>query len=470
MERRMGKTGAGSLRAALPFMGIALLLIGEWCSDFAITFSAGDNSTVLYYLPRFCAIAAFLLCVLAPRVLRQLAANRTVLIALGAASGIGRALGAFAGLLPMSVGLAYLSAVLHGVGEALLLVLWLAHCCELLPRATRIVFPAAYALVACAYFIFMSINSGIVTMLIIVFPFISGLLLAHSVKQDPSEEAGVVEETGTTAWTFPFLPVVLMVAYKLVFYFSLSLTDGPSLYGPLGIIGISSIALLASLFFFDQYSASLLYRLSLPLMVAGLLLQAWLNTGSVVATLLTNASNIGFELFILITLSEICFKYRIDGIWMFGIMELASSASGVVGWWAGEVFTASYSIGSQTANVVVALIIVGMIGAAVLFFNDRLVSRTFGTEPLSSSNSESGMAVMFYYEDLVWRCTRIARRFGLTHREQEVLELLAQGMSIARIEESLYISNSTVKTHIRHIYEKMAVHSRDEARKIVEEM
>jgi DNA-binding CsgD family transcriptional regulator len=468
MECKMGRIGAGSLRAALPFMGIALLLIGEWCSDFALTFSASDSSTVFYYLPRLCAIAAFLLCALFPRFLRRLAAKQTALIALGVASGIGRALGAFAGLLPMSVGLTYTSAVLHGMGEALLLVLWFAHCCELLPRATRIVFPAAYALVACAYFIFMSLNSVIVTILIVIFPIISGLLLAHSVNQDPSEETDVVEEADSTAWTFPFLPVVLMVAYKLVFYFSLALTDGPSLYGPLGIIIISSIALLANLFFFDQYSASLLYRLSLPLMVAGLLLQAWLNTGSVVATLLTNASNIGFELFILITLSEICFKYRIDGIWMFGIMELASSASGVVGWRAGEVFTASYAIGSQTANVVVALIIVGMIGAAVLFFNDRLVSRTFGTEPLSNSSNESGTAVMFYFEDLVWRCTRIARRFGLTHREQEVLELLAQGMSIARIEESLYVSNSTVKTHIRHIYEKMGVHSRDEARKIVD--
>lgn len=75
---------------------------------------------------------------------------------------------------------------------------------------------------------------------------------------------------------------------------------------------------------------------------------------------------------------------------------------------------------------------------------------------------------MTYYEELVWRCATVSRQYGLSHREEEILELLAQGMSGARIEQELFISKNTVKTHVHHIYEKLGVHSRDEARLIVE--
>lgn len=126
-------------------------------------------------------------------------------------------------------------------------------------------------------------------------PLLSALLLEiwHPARDEQEEP-----DDRPTTWSFPFLPVALLALYKLIFYFSLSLTDGPSLFGPLGIIVISLIALIGTLFFFQSFTPTLLYRLSLPFMVAGLLLLAWLHTGSMAATMLTNASNIGFELFI----------------------------------------------------------------------------------------------------------------------------------------------------------------------------
>lgn len=52
--------------------------------------------------------------------------------------------------------------------------------------------------------------------------------------------------------------------------------------------------------------------------------------------------------------------------------------------------------------------------------------------------------------------------YGLTAREQEVLTLLLDGRSSPRIQAELFISESTVRTHIRHIYAKMNVRSRQE--------
>jgi DNA-binding NarL/FixJ family response regulator len=55
------------------------------------------------------------------------------------------------------------------------------------------------------------------------------------------------------------------------------------------------------------------------------------------------------------------------------------------------------------------------------------------------------------------------RRFGLTEREQEVVELLCQGLSNASIAERLLISEKTVKNHLNHIFAKLRVSNRTEA-------
>jgi DNA-binding NarL/FixJ family response regulator len=51
----------------------------------------------------------------------------------------------------------------------------------------------------------------------------------------------------------------------------------------------------------------------------------------------------------------------------------------------------------------------------------------------------------------------------LTDRELEVLKLVAQGLSNREIAEQLYISENTVKNHVRNILEKLHLHSRMEA-------
>jgi LuxR family transcriptional regulator, maltose regulon positive regulatory protein len=52
---------------------------------------------------------------------------------------------------------------------------------------------------------------------------------------------------------------------------------------------------------------------------------------------------------------------------------------------------------------------------------------------------------------------------SLTPREAEVHELLAQGLTNEEIAASLYISLSTTKVHVKHIYDKLCVRSRLEA-------
>jgi DNA-binding NarL/FixJ family response regulator len=52
---------------------------------------------------------------------------------------------------------------------------------------------------------------------------------------------------------------------------------------------------------------------------------------------------------------------------------------------------------------------------------------------------------------------------ALTGREEEILELLSKGYVPKEIADQLKISVETVRTHLRHIYEKLHVRSRTEA-------
>lgn len=51
----------------------------------------------------------------------------------------------------------------------------------------------------------------------------------------------------------------------------------------------------------------------------------------------------------------------------------------------------------------------------------------------------------------------------LTGREKEILASLVEGLNYNMIGEKLFISLDTVRNHIRHIYEKLHVHSKSQA-------
>lgn len=83
------------------------------------------------------------------------------------------------------------------------------------------------------------------------------------------------------------------------------------------------------------------------------------------------------------------------------------------------------------------------------------------TQVLSSSSDidvgrEAGLAM-----------PRVLRRPEvLSPRERDVYELMTQGRSNKEVARALFISESTAKVHVRHIYEKLGVHTRAELARI----
>ena len=63
---------------------------------------------------------------------------------------------------------------------------------------------------------------------------------------------------------------------------------------------------------------------------------------------------------------------------------------------------------------------------------------------------------------------RLGRTYDLSPREAEVARLLYENRSASYICDTLDLAPSTVKTHVRHIYEKTGVHSRSELQILAE--
>ena len=59
---------------------------------------------------------------------------------------------------------------------------------------------------------------------------------------------------------------------------------------------------------------------------------------------------------------------------------------------------------------------------------------------------------------------------GITKRELEILELMANGMSNREIAEKLFVSENTVKTHSSHLFDKLGAKRRTQAVQIAKEM
>ena len=61
----------------------------------------------------------------------------------------------------------------------------------------------------------------------------------------------------------------------------------------------------------------------------------------------------------------------------------------------------------------------------------------------------------------------VAQQGGLSPREQEIFLLVIEGKDRPSICKELVIANDTVKTHMRHIYAKLDIHSKAEALELV---
>lgn len=133
--------------------------------------------------------------------------------------------------------------------------------------------------------------------------------------------------------------------------------------------------------------------------------------------------------------------------WPFALLLLSTSAGSAV--WLGlfrDMPVEDYFLGAAMLVAGVALV--------VHFF-------LFRTEDVSAVVRDHKIEVASLQRHLEDCYGRLADHYGLTEREKDLLLLWVQGYSAKGIADKLSISQNTVRSHIRHIYSKTKVDSRD---------
>lgn len=98
-------------------------------------------------------------------------------------------------------------------------------------------------------------------------------------------------------------------------------------------------------------------------------------------------------------------------------------------------------------------------GSSGVAAGERLFEDGGTTEAATLPNGDCAAGVGAHGED---SATVFARAVGLTAREAEILGLLVRGRTLPYIANELFVTTGTVKTHVRHIYEKSLVNNRQE--------
>lgn len=236
---------------------------------------------------------------------------------------------------------------------------------------------------------------------------------------------------------------------------------------------ISSALLLLTLLFSPRLDVAFTYQPVLPVVVLGCFCSLFLEKGSAVACTVVL---VGYQLFGLINwtlLANFSFNLDLPSIRVFGLGRAALSG-GIL---AGHVMLgclnhlASFDFANRTA------LLLGVIFAASIacsfIFTPRTLAQTLRRQWLRlppRNSTPSGDETDESELTLDKKIAAIAEDYEITGRMLEVFELIAHGRTGTRIEQELYMSKGTVKTHTRRIYRKLDVHSKQEMLDLIEEV
>lgn len=463
------------------YVGMGLFLAWTVGNSFVLNFaetSAIENARSVDLL---CGMAANILAlfVIACRSdeIGSLLARRPLPLAAAVCASLGSGLIVLAGVLPTGpLAMVAAGSCLKGVGSALLFMLWSELFSRLPIKQTSVGYSAAYLVSVVAEAGMRVADAPVALALECFLPLASVLLMAVPLAGDGHGGTGAREPQ--RVWAFPYQPLVLTMAYTFAaFFFHSAIADGAAGSSWIGGGVVAALCLGASLLFMRWFDASKLQNLALPLMIAGILLWVLLgNAANGAVMMLTDAGNIAFRIFILVMICNICYRYQVPALWLFAIVRIAMLVAEAAGVGAGLALTAQRSVVGDTAveafafSLVLVLATVSTLatgtGRSLADTSWHIVPR----EDRQTSRVNQLASVMGSYEMLVLRCAKVARLYGLTHREEEVLCCLTQGMTKTQVQDDLCISEGTARTHIQHVYKKLGVHSREDMAAVVEKM
>ena len=236
----------------------------------------------------------------------------------------------------------------------------------------------------------------------------------------------------------------------------------------------AAAAILALCSLFAVEKTHVVYRIGMAVMIAGFMIMPFTmseDASTIPASLIIVAGYTAFDVMSWTILCETAFFRRHPAVSLVGFGRTLVHGGVALGAILGAVVS---FVPLSAVNSAIMVTSVGylLVVAVILLIGDTggiWMLLRYGTmfdqsdekngADRASSLAESDQRVAF---------AMIATRYGLTTREQEVMELFGIGRSTAFIAQQLCISESTAKSHVRHIYAKCGIHNRQELLDLLE--
>ena len=210
----------------------------------------------------------------------------------------------------------------------------------------------------------------------------------------------------------------------------------------------------------------LLYRITLICVLTGFLLYIPLALGpSSISTWGGIALGMGGDLARILSyvlLVEIAKRNPIDAPGVCLVVTGANTLGGLIGTLfsslAASLLNSPLSYQLLLILLVLVVIVINLAMPNALAFDETV-------NEVDCPSEASGAGLIASFEESV---SKLADSFALTPREAEAMALLARGHGAQSIQEHMGISHNTVKMHIRNVYAKLGVHSRQELIDLVE--
>lgn len=375
--------------------------------------------------------------------------------------------------LPPTVG-----GVAGGVGAALLLLAWLDWFAgrTMAERfvCTGLAFAAAVAVNGVLFFVPLPLVSSAAAGLI-VFSWAGLLLFAPQVSEGaviPPEGEGLSAGDRLTSFAAgAWRPLVGALITVLVFGFTwdtdlmnIALNQGASLaFEKIAGMAAGSVLFIALSRFAQKGGDAqrVLFNTVLPLMVLVFVIRPYfldVPTDAMILTVFGVLREAGFALFLgaaWIAVSDGVRESDVSTGFGAGILLAGFGACGLAG------LMATYVLGPIASYMGAILFTLYLVVIAIV--NAPLVDGA-PTKRARGSAPEGDLGAV-----IAQRCEALSEQWALTPREREVMALLTRGHSYPYIAKELVVSENTVRTHVRNVYRKAQIGSREELIALIHE-
>ena len=353
-----------------------------------------------------------------------------------------------------------LAGVLLGAGDALITLLWARFSSTLTLRAVYLFVVLCNAVSLVFYFVVTLIpSSAALPVAALLFAF-SALFAKKALDARPTVEpeySGPVFSGAVKGLWHPVLGTVI-----LCFMSGLMLQISGQHEIPLESFQQTSLftsaiavvcLILPALLIKKPFNVGRIYSVALPLSAAGFLLLPiiWNAAGGIVnAFAQLGAMVAGIILWCMI--ADSANDTKLPSTLLFGLALACTNAAQLAGTAIGFLNAETLKQGDLVLTTVALVSVYLLLMAALLLFKDKRLA----------SDDDEQAAQLTPEEALASRCDEIAADHQFTPRETEIFKLLAQGYTMPVISEKLFVSENTVKSHVKSIYQKLGIHVRSE--------